>query len=66
MFFSTKRLAVSGETPVTLEETITVGMFEEMTADLVELTKRPIETALSDSGYTESDIDRIALRWKRY
>ncbi|TCS81102.1 molecular chaperone DnaK [Muricomes intestini] len=54
-------IAVSGETPVTLEETITAGMFEEMTADLVELTRKPIETALSDSGYTESDIDLILL-----
>ena len=54
-------IAVSGETPVTLEETITAGMFEEMTADLVELTRKPIETALSDSGYTESDINLILL-----
>lgn len=54
-------IAVAGAVPVTLQETITVDMFEEMIADLIELTRKPIETVLADSGYTSEDIDLILL-----
>ncbi|NLZ83970.1 MAG: Hsp70 family protein [Clostridiales bacterium] len=54
-------IAVADGAPVTLQETITVDMFEEMIADLVELTRKPIETVLDDSGYTGEDIDLILL-----
>ncbi|MDF2907867.1 MAG: 2-alkenal reductase [Herbinix sp.] len=54
-------IAVADGAPVTLQETITVDMFEEMIADLVELTRRPIETVLADSGYIGEEIDLILL-----
>lgn len=54
-------LALADGAPVTVQETITVDMFEEMIADLVELTRKPIETVLADSGYTGADVDLILL-----
>ena len=47
--------------PVALDETITVGQFEELVKELVERTHRPIDTVLADSGILPVDIDRILL-----
>lgn len=47
--------------PVALDETITVGQFEELVKELVERTHRPIDTVLADSGILPGDIDRILL-----
>ena len=54
-------IAMSDGEPVTLNETITVDMFEEMIADLIEMTREPIETVLADSGYMAEDVDLILL-----
>lgn len=47
--------------PVALDETVTVGQFEELTKELVERTHSPIDVVLADSGILSSDIDRILL-----
>lgn len=54
-------IAVSAAGPVTLQETVTVEMFEAMIANLVELTRKPVETVLADSNLTAADIDMILL-----
>ena len=47
--------------PKHLELTLTRAKFNEMTADLVEATMGPVRQAMSDSGLTMSDIDKILL-----
>ena len=46
---------------LSLEQRITRSMFEEMTADLLERTHRPIEVVLEDSGIPKEEIDHILL-----
>lgn len=50
----------AGET-LGLDETIDVGLFEELTADLIERTHKPIDTVLGDAGIMPEEIDRILL-----
>ncbi|MCR5207134.1 MAG: molecular chaperone DnaK [Eubacterium sp.] len=47
--------------PKHLEETLTRAKFNEMTADLVEATMGPVRQAMSDSGLSMSEIDKILL-----
>ena len=47
--------------PVHLEMTLTRAKFEELTADLVERTMGPTRQALSDSGLSASEIDKVIL-----
>ncbi len=47
--------------PKHLEETLTRAKFNEMTADLVEATMGPVRQAMSDSGLSMNDIDKILL-----
>lgn len=47
--------------PKHLELTLTRAKFNEMTADLVEATMGPVRQAMSDSGLTMNDIDKILL-----
>lgn len=54
-------IAEKSGTPLALEETVTLELFEEMTRDLVERTHAPIDVVLADSGVLASDIDRILL-----
>lgn len=54
-------IAEKSGTPLALEETVTLELFEEMTRDLVERTHAPIDVVLADSGVLPSDIDRILL-----
>ncbi len=54
-------IAEKSGTPLALEETVTLELFEEMTRDLVERTHAPIDVVLADSGVLATDIDRILL-----
>lgn len=54
-------IAEKSGTPLALEETVTLELFEEMTRDLVERTHAPIDVVLADSGVLAKDIDRILL-----
>lgn len=47
--------------PLHLEMRITRSLFESLTKDLVEMTRGPIERALSDAKLSPSDIDEIIL-----
>ncbi|WP_416354154.1 molecular chaperone DnaK [Agrilactobacillus fermenti] len=47
--------------PLHLETTLTRAKFDELTADLVERTKIPVENALKDAKLSNSDIDKVIL-----
>ena len=47
--------------PKHLETTLSRAKFNEMTADLVEATMGPVRQAMSDSGLSMNDIDKILL-----
>ncbi|WP_224269049.1 molecular chaperone DnaK [Haloprofundus salinisoli] len=47
--------------PVHLEQSLTRAKFESLTSDLIDRTVDPTEQALSDAGYSKSDIDEVIL-----
>ena len=47
--------------PKHLETTLTRAKFNEMTADLVEDTMKPVRQAISDSGLNISEIDKVLM-----
>ena len=47
--------------PLQLETTLTRAKFEELTDDLIQRTKKPVQQALSDAGLNKSDIDEVIL-----
>ncbi|GKQ42622.1 chaperone protein DnaK [Companilactobacillus sp. RD055328] len=47
--------------PLHLEETLTRAKFEELTNELVQRTKAPVDNALKDAGLTNADIDKVIL-----
>lgn len=52
--------AVGGQ-PVHLDITVSKAKFDELTKDLVDETKKPVQDALSDAGLSASDIDKVLL-----
>lgn len=52
--------AVDGQ-PVHLDINLSRAKFDELTHDLVEKTKKPVEDALHDAGLSASDIDKVLL-----
>ncbi len=54
-------IAVTEGGPLHLEMRITRALFESLTKDLVEMTRGPIERALSDAKLSPRDIDEIIL-----
>ena len=52
--------AVDGQ-PVHLDISITRAKFDELTKDLVEETRKPVEDALKDSGLSASEVDKVLL-----
>lgn len=47
--------------PLHLEETLTRAKFDELTADLVERTKDPVDNALKDANLSTGDVDKVIL-----
>ncbi|GEL13694.1 molecular chaperone DnaK [Lapidilactobacillus concavus DSM 17758] len=47
--------------PLHLEETLTRAKFDQLTQDLVERTKIPVDNALRDAGLTNADINKVIL-----
>ena len=47
--------------PKHLEMTLSRAKFNEMTADLVEATMKPVRQAISDSGLSTSEIDKVLM-----
>lgn len=54
-------ITMDAEGPKHLDFTITRAKFEELTADLVELTMGPTRRALQDAGLDPSKIDKVIL-----
>ncbi len=54
-------IAVTESGPLHLEMRITRALFEQLTKDLVEMTRGPIEQALNDAKLSPQDIDEIIL-----
>lgn len=52
--------AVDGQ-PAHLDISITRAKFDELTKDLVEATRKPVEDALSDAGLSASNINKVLL-----
>ncbi len=54
-------IASDDDGPKDLDTSLTRAKFESLTSDLVERTVGPTEQALSDAGYSKSDIDEVIL-----
>ena len=54
-------ITVDATGPKHLELTLTRAKFNELTADLVESTMGPVRQAMSDSGLTTSEIDKVLM-----
>ncbi|MHA8111207.1 molecular chaperone DnaK [Lactobacillaceae bacterium Melli_B4] len=54
-------IASGDEGPLHLTAKLSRSKFNELTADLVEKTKAPVENALKDAGLSNSDIDTVIL-----
>ncbi len=54
-------ITATQEGPKHLDITLTRAKFEELTADLVERTKGPVNNALKDSGLSANEIHKIIL-----
>ena len=54
-------IATTDSGPLDLEEKLTRAKFESLTSDLIERTVEPTNQALSDAGYSKSDIDEVIL-----
>ena len=54
-------ITASAEGPLHLEETLTRAQFEQMTSDLLDRTKSPVEAVIRDAGIKVADIDQVVL-----
>ncbi|WP_346677379.1 molecular chaperone DnaK [Ligilactobacillus aviarius] len=54
-------IAAGESGPLHLEITLTRAKFNELTHDLVEKTRIPVQNALKDAGLTNDDIDEVIL-----
>ncbi len=54
-------ITANAEGPKHLDVTITRAKFNELTADLVERTMKPVKQALSDAGLKPSDLNKVLL-----
>ncbi|MFD1513524.1 molecular chaperone DnaK [Halomarina rubra] len=54
-------IAATDSGPLNLETKLSRAKFESLTSDLVGRTVEPTEQALSDAGYSKSDIDEVIL-----
>ena len=54
-------LSLTENGPANLDETITRAQFEQMTADLLEKTKKPFNDVIKEAGIKVADIDHVVL-----
>ncbi|MDO4258153.1 MAG: molecular chaperone DnaK [Actinomycetaceae bacterium] len=54
-------LSLTADGPIHLDETLSRAKFEEMTADLLERTKKPFHDVIRDAGIKMADIDHVVL-----
>ncbi len=58
---SLQYLSVTPEGPVHLDEHLSRAKFQELTADLLERTKKPFQDVIKEAGITIADIDHVVL-----
>jgi len=58
---SLQYLSMTADGPIHLDETLTRAKFEELTADLLERTKKPFRDVVAEAGVTVSEIDHVVL-----
>ncbi|WP_022867407.1 molecular chaperone DnaK [Schaalia vaccimaxillae] len=58
---SLQYLSMTADGPIHLDESLTRAKFEEMTADLLERTKKPFHDVIRDASVTVSEIDHVVL-----
>ncbi len=58
---SLQYLSMTENGPIHLDETLTRAQFEQMTSDLLDRTKAPFRSVISDAGIKVGDIDHIVL-----
>lgn len=58
---SMQYLSMSENGPVHLDSKLTRAQFQQMTADLIERTKKPFQQVIADAGISVSDIDHVVL-----
>ncbi len=54
-------LSLTENGPANLDESITRAQFEQMTQDLLERTKKPVQDVIREAGIKVADIDHIVL-----
>ena len=54
-------ITATAEGPKHFDMNLTRAKFDELTADLVDRTKGPVNTALADAGLTAADLDKVLL-----
>ncbi|AXX64388.1 MAG: molecular chaperone DnaK [Lactobacillus sp.] len=54
-------ISAGAEGPLHLQATLSRAKFNELTADLVDKTRIPVENALKDAGLSSSDINKVIL-----
>ncbi|QWW19340.1 molecular chaperone DnaK [Schaalia sp. 19OD2882] len=58
---SLQYLSMTADGPIHLDETLTRAKFEEMTADLLDRTRKPFHDVISEAGIKVGDIDHVVL-----
>ena len=58
---SLQYLSMTADGPIHLDETLTRAKFEELTADLLERTKKPFRDVMAEADVTVSEIDHVVL-----
>ena len=54
-------ITMNQDGPKHMDITLTRAKFDELTADLVDMTMGPVKTALSDAGLSASELDKVLL-----
>lgn len=54
-------IAMQGNTPLHMQETLTRAKFNELTRHLVEATSGPVQQALRDAGLSASELSKVLL-----
>ena len=54
-------ITATAEGPKHLDMTLTRAKFDELTADLIARTERPVREALEDAGLTAAELDKVLL-----
>ncbi len=54
-------ITANADGPLHLEETLTRAKFQELTADLIDRVRKPVEAAIADAGLKVGDLDHVVM-----